>query len=364
MSNYTHEKTKLFTGIPNDISLLLEKAKCFIAGGSVTSVFSGKEINDIDVYFRDYKSLIWVLSNLFNIDNDDVDELLDISSFSMIYTNHTKKSILFTKDSLNLQLIYFKFFNSAEEIFDTYDFTINMGAYDCAENKFVLHEKFLHNVAQRRLIVNPKTSFPIISLLRIDKYKQRGYSISRKDFVNLCLSVNRLKLNSWEELADAIGGMYGYVYTDLFDVKKEYSIDEAINQLMILESNMDSVACVKSLSFEELVERVNVNLNVIPESATRFFYKKVRKTLEPGVFSSYYHPAFKYSIGQIVNGGMNGVWGYKTIKGAKNHNASYGVAKNEEAIIKIESHVDCVIERQTNTYNIKGNVNVIEEVKE
>ena len=63
-----------------------------------------------------------------------------------------------------------------------------MGAFDCGKGEFVFHDDFFKDIAQRRLCVNPSTSFPIISLLRIDKYKQRGYQISRKDFINLCFS--------------------------------------------------------------------------------------------------------------------------------------------------------------------------------
>ncbi len=276
----------------------------------------------------------------------------------MIYTNSTTKSILFTKDNVNLQLIYFKFFKTPEEIFNTFDFTVNMAVYDCAEEKFVLHDSFLKDVAQRRLSINPNTSFPIISLLRVDKYKQKGYSISRKDFVNLCLSVNKLSIDSWEELANAIGGMYGYTYTDLFDTKKDFSIDEAINQLLLVESNMNFNPEKTSTGsdYHSLSESIRVNLKIIPKEESNVFYKKVSKTDDSNIFSSIYQPSFKYKIGENVNGGDCGIWAYKSIRAAMNHSGGY----NPTEIIILKLTDTARSERDSGkTFKIYGDVNVV-----
>src|SRR3954471_19372832 len=104
MSNFTFEKKKLLTHISNpELLELLKQSKCFIAGGAITSLFSGQNINDIDVYFKDYESLVIALKNLFNSHEMEDSENFDISPFNMVYTNVTKKSILFTKDKLNVQ---------------------------------------------------------------------------------------------------------------------------------------------------------------------------------------------------------------------------------------------------------------------
>jgi hypothetical protein len=359
--NYTHEKNKLIKHIGNnDIVVLLKQAGCFIAGGTITSLFSDKEINDIDVYFKDYKSLCFVLKNLFNVAETDED-FIDVESFALIYTHHTSKSILFTKDGLNVQLIYFKFFNTPQEIFDTFDFTACMGAYDCANEQFVLHDSFLKDVAQRKLVANPRTAFPIISLLRVDKYRQKGYKISRKDFVNLCLSVNRLDLKSWNDLADAIGGMYGYTYTDMFDTTKTFTMDEAISQLEVLETNMDNVALINTgMDYDILMDNINETIGVVPPSETGIFYKKVLCSNEKNLFSSYYHPEFKYRIGEIVNGGGSGIWAYKSVRLAERHYSDTGA----NSIIKLKTEPDAKVQRDSGkSYNIHGNVRVLEEVK-
>ncbi len=360
MNDLTFEKCQLLDHINNqDVFNLLKKANCFIAGGAITSLFSGKDINDIDVYFRDFNSLNFVLQNLFKVEDSDELDMLNVSSFSLIYTNYTKKSILFTKDGLNVQLIYFKFFNTPQEIFDTFDFTINMGVFDCSTETFTFHENFLKDIAQRRLVVNPNTSFPIISLLRIDKYKQRGYRISRKDFINLCLSVNRLELDTWEKAADAIGGMYGYTYTELFDTTKEFSIDEVINQVTSLESVLDSTnSSSEYLDYYKLIDKIRINLKIPIPPEDKIFYKKVLKTENPNVFKSYYYKSFEYPINETVNGGSNGIWAYKSIRAASNHFISNN--KNDEVIISLKAADDATIEKNGSlTRNIFGNVQVI-----
>jgi len=373
---FAREETKLLRHIGNeDVVRLLKHAKCFVAGGAVTSMFSGKEINDIDVYFRDYESLVVVLKNLFSIDDadesDDKDldkamaNFLDIGQFQLIYTNHTKKSVLFVKDELHLQLIYFKFFQTPQEIFDTFDFTVNMGVYDFAAEEFVLHDDFLKDVAQRRLMVNPKTAYPIISLLRIDKYKGKGYEISRKEFVKLCLAVNNLKITSWEMLEDVIGGMYGYTYGQLFDTTEPFSIENAIAQLERLESNLESTSTIRCNDYYTIIDEIDTNLGRVPNSETRVFYKAVSRSDDgENRFRSFHTPSFVYEIGKVVNGGSHGIWGYKTVEGAKQHYGGYTINKHK-AIIKIRPTKGCEIKRDgRNTFNIKGDIEVLEEVKE
>ncbi len=366
MNKYTHEKNKLLFGFDIELEELFKKTECFIVGGAVTSVFSNKEINDIDVYFRDYKSLELVLKALFNVGEDEFSEaelkiIPEVTQFTLIHQNHTNKSILFSKNELKVQLIYFKFFNSVEEIFNTFDFTINMGAYDCAKDEFILHENFLKDIAQRRLVVNPNTSFPIISLLRVDKYKQRGYSISRKDFVNLCLAVNKLDIKSWDELADAIGGMYGYIYTDIFDTKEEFSMDKAIDQLTNLVTKLESkVITGLGTDYYELIARVRKNLNIIEPDEDKVVYKKVLRTDNPLVFKAPHQTHFLYEINKILNGGDLGVYVYKNVLKAKNH---WTGNTKTEALICLKGDKDSIISREgSGAFRLIGNFTIVSEI--
>lgn len=54
---YDSEKRKLLENIPEDIYEILKEQQCFVAGGAITSLFTNRKINDIDVYFRSQEHL-------------------------------------------------------------------------------------------------------------------------------------------------------------------------------------------------------------------------------------------------------------------------------------------------------------------
>ncbi len=215
---------------------LLTETKAIIAGGAITSIFTNKEVNDLDIYFRDIEDMVTFIKACYGEEvcvDIHRDKWVDaMSQFAVRYSGHTKKSVMFTdREGTQIQLIHCDFYENSQEIFDSFDFSINMGAYDFKLKQFVLDENFLQDLAARRLTVNTNTSYPIISQLRIAKYKERGYHISRKEFVKLSLAVANMTIETWEEAAEAIGGLYGYDYDKVFDTTKEFSLEEMMDQV-------------------------------------------------------------------------------------------------------------------------------------
>lgn len=246
--NYQLEIQQLENSIPKDTLSVLKREKCFIAGGALTSIFTGSQINDIDVYFRSRESLERTMQ-VFCEEADDTlevspDEDLSIDTSVVLPIAVTKKSVVFTQGvthrnnitgvlvpKASIQFITFQYFDCAEDIFDTFDFTINMCAYDCAKEELTLHDSFLKHLARRSLVVNTNTAYPLISMLRVDKYRERGYNISTKEQFRLMLALTELNLESWEDVKDHIGGMYGYDVENLFNESQEFSVESAIEQL-------------------------------------------------------------------------------------------------------------------------------------
>lgn len=221
MSEYSIERKKLVTYL-NGIYDILVDNNAIIAGGCITSLFTNREINDVDVYFKDKNSLINACIELNNC---------------CTIVNHTNKAILMKHSDVNIQLIAFKFFDNAKQLFDSFDFTVCMGAYNCNSEKFILDKDFLKHNSQRILQFNENTSFPLISALRVDKYIKKGYKISKADYIKILLACNKLKINSYEELKEHVGGMYGENYDKIFDDTKDFSIDNALNDINILKEN-------------------------------------------------------------------------------------------------------------------------------
>jgi hypothetical protein len=221
--NTTKYKTALKTYLDSFNESIYETLfdnKAMIAGGSIRSIFCGQEIKDIDIYFRTKEQVV----NTF-IEFRDIGTLVSFTDKSA--------SFFISKDGeqLVLQLIFFKCFELSSDIFDTFDFDCCMAAYDFTYEDFVFNEGFVSSNIEKVIKVNEKTSYPIISLLRVKKYETYGYKVPQKEIVKLALAVSKLNITSWAEFKSQISGMYGL--KDFFDdnIDKEFSMDEAIKAI-------------------------------------------------------------------------------------------------------------------------------------
>lgn len=199
---------------------------CWIAGGACTSVFTNKEVNDLDIYFPSKEAFQKVMLALYSYDNE-----YDVSYADGAIRHVSKKSILLKSHDQDVQFIVYKFFDSIEDLFRSYDFTINMCALNMKSEEFVSHELFMKHNAQKYLSFNPETDYPLVSALRVDKYVKRGYTISKAQMMKILLAVNKKNIDSWEVLIDEIGGMYGTAPEEIFDTTQPFSLDLAIETL-------------------------------------------------------------------------------------------------------------------------------------
>ncbi|UUV25962.1 MULTISPECIES: hypothetical protein [Lysinibacillus] len=212
--DFTFEKNKLKAYLGEDLYSSLKKSKAIIAGGMISSLFTNKEINDVDVYFRDYNSLY-----LF------AEQTLSGSHV----VSHTNKATQFIKKYLDnqilVQIIHYRTYGKVEDIFDTYDFTVCMGAYDFEIEEFILHPEFLKHNSQRILRFNSNTSYPLISAIRTQKYEDKGYKITKAEYFRILMTCMTLDIKSYDELKEQLGGMYGESYDRLFDDVKDEKFD-------------------------------------------------------------------------------------------------------------------------------------------
>lgn len=233
------ERRKLYDFLGTHLVKLFKETSAVIAGGSITSLFCNRDIADIDVYVRSEEALVEIISSLYE------DRCYIVS--------HTGKATLFKCDGEKLiQVIHIKCFNSVQEIFDSFDFTACMGAYDFTKETFVFNENFLKHNSQRILEFNPRTSFPLMSLLRVQKYEQKGYKISKPEFLKIMLTCMSQEINSYAELKEQLGGLYGLNLDKLFDDTKEFSLASAVEQLSNLYLHEDYFRQPVEVQFESL----------------------------------------------------------------------------------------------------------------
>lgn len=386
--NTQFEKNKLYAYLGEDLVAALRHHKAIIAGGTITSLFCNREINDIDVYFRDEDSVISFLSEIW-------DEGRYIVSL-------TKKATQLMYGDINVQLIHFQYFNNPEEIFNTFDFTSCMAAFDFATEEFTLHPDFLKHNSQRILKFNSDTAFPIVSLLRVQKYEVKGYTISKPEFIRIILTCMNLNIDSYDELKEQLGGMYGVNYDKLFeDVEdNDFDLQTAVDKIANISLSEEYFKKPVSLEFGDLddildtiskkpkqVLEVNGKLFKIGydgllkkiekeppftiklDTNTYFtetrFYKFVKKVNER--YFSYYDDRFEYIIGQEAVGNKNsGSYGEHAGKlhfnEQKDINSSTYVNYSSKALLEVSISPE-------NFYDVKSHVmatkcQVIREVPE
>ncbi|MEM4994837.1 hypothetical protein WKH56_19945 [Priestia sp. SB1] len=315
----------MYAYLGKDLVETMKAYKVFIAGGTITSLFTNKEINDIDIYFR--------------CEEDAVGFLVDVWEDKGYVVSHTKKATQLMMygdgESINIQLIHFNYFNSATEIFERFDFTSCMGCFDFEKEEFILHDDFLKHNAQRVLKFNSATAYPIVSLLRVKKYEEKGFRISKPEFIRIALTCMNLNINTYEELKDHLGGMYGINYDKLFeDVNdEEFDLQEAVDKIADIALSEDYFIKPTPVEFkdlDELAENIStkpkkyMNANdthvivdyrgllrtveKVPENKVEIdpntyfdtvkFYKYVKKV--DGKYKSFYEKSFEYIIGETV----------------------------------------------------------------
>lgn len=296
---YQREYNILKAILPHGVYEILQALNVKVAGGTLTSLFSNREVNDIDLYFPSWENMetfiaymydyqlrkgerdlqpdtggwsdikrgYYYLNGLssgvpFAIGNTKiqkkhiitVDGLLklainfdpkDFQSMAEEISDNerkitpiknvgmTDKSIMFSGADSNpvMQCICFDTFATTQGIFDKFDFTINMGAFNFAEEVWEFDKRFMKHIAQKVLVLNPNTDYPIISMLRADKYRARGYTISRRETMKLGVACSGLKIETWEDAKSHLSGMYGTNVEELFNEKKPFSFEILFDKL-------------------------------------------------------------------------------------------------------------------------------------
>lgn len=361
MNKYQNEIHKIFEGVSDSLGEILEEEKVIIAGGIISRVFSGRKTKDadVDVYFRSKESLARVLYGIEGTGN--------------IVVDWTDKSIMIKsgKDGCIVQFVIIDYFEDAYKIFEKFDFTCVMGAYDFGlgeGGEFVFHEDFMIHNGQRKLVYNSKTDFPIISALRINKYEKEGYKISKNEFVKVLLSIMNLNISSWEDAEKQFGKFYGTSLSGMItdELKKEsFSLENLLNVVeshtfenvssppsnKIIDDWQTFVIGITGLKknaykwkdyyysmkddgiFGRVLKTENYNLidehNVFNCDFSKVYKYVVKK--ENGKLVSQYKESFEYKIGEIAKDLSYGLWFYY-LPGLINAKRNYGNNSNRVLI--------------------------------
>lgn len=184
----------------------------FIAGGALTSAFTGQAIRDVDMYFKDEQSF-----------RNAVEDAYDEGLWCVASTD---RAVTFVRNNDIVQMMHFDWFETASKIFDAFDFTCCMAAFNCETDEFIFHDDFLKHASQRFLKFHSGTRFPYGTITRVLKYQARGYTIGKGELLRIALKCATVSVGSWEELEQQIGGQYGAKAN--LNGSGEFSFDAAI----------------------------------------------------------------------------------------------------------------------------------------
>lgn len=170
-----------------------------LAGGAVNSIFTNGTINDLDFYMRR---------------NDDVSVLACETFFRKHFPEvpyKTENALSFARNGVGRKVwraqLITRFIGTPEFVLDSFDFTITQGLFDFENDSFVLGERFLPDIAKRRLVYCGKSHFPICAMYRTLKYQARGYTLPGSTVMHIALSIVRLDIKTYKDLKYQLMGI-------------------------------------------------------------------------------------------------------------------------------------------------------------
>jgi hypothetical protein len=213
--------------------------QCYVAGGAILSAVTKTEAADYDIYPKSRKAAV---DNIYYLMEEESCFIVNISDRAVTlkcnsHTNDKGERVL-------VQVMMFDEFWCPKVIFDFFDFTVCMAAFDCDTKKYWFHDDFWADVASKTLRFNPKTRYPLNSMMRIGKYGNKGYVLPTSEMIRMSLTLMQSDLpTSWEDLEKVIGGTYGQ-QVKLHTEGLEFSIENAIQlfddlSVDMLLSNLD-----------------------------------------------------------------------------------------------------------------------------
>lgn len=142
---------------------LLDRAGPWLAGGSIRRTLQGQEPeSDFDFFFRDEEQLTAFVK--------------DITSRGAVLQSesdhHETYAMIIGFERRLIQCIKFKFYESAAEVVDSFDFTICQCAFD--GETLTLGEFTLWDLARKRLVIH-KITYPVSTMRRMLKYTKQGF---------------------------------------------------------------------------------------------------------------------------------------------------------------------------------------------
>ncbi len=218
---------RLNNELPQEYRDMISYYDCWLSGGAVLSVVMGTEINDFDIYFKSKYDAYEFYMELNGT-------LISSTNKSLVVKRHQDG------ETYIFNLIIFQYFEYAQDIFDSFDFTCCKAAW--TGKKFIYDSKFMPDVASRRIVYTPSFRYPIASLLRVYKYQKKEFTISRNEMLKIIFQITQHPINSIESLEEELGSHYGISLKKIYPKNEEFSIPRLVEVLSNLPDDLFEIA--------------------------------------------------------------------------------------------------------------------------
>ena len=151
----------------------------WIAGGALHRTYRKLSLNDsdVDVFFKNKEQLDKYLFELNA--NDLTSGMYTVKSYVVSEWHHTVV-VSYMDTDWKIQCISFKYFDTIEDLFRSFDINVCRIAYD--GNDVILEENVLNQIQNNNLKFNMGSIYyPSVTLKRLIKYIKMGYNIEDTD---------------------------------------------------------------------------------------------------------------------------------------------------------------------------------------
>lgn len=168
------------------------KTQVFVAGGCIRDLITDSNVKDYDVFCTS-----------IDVCEETVEDLIKIGA---VQTSTFDKYTNLSLNGLNIQIIKSFVYNNADEVINSFDFSICQGIVFLVLNedkKFITTFKcspfFFEDVLTKRLRIN-KITFAMDSLRRAFKFAERGYKPCKETLLVLAQSIYQMPEEAFNNL--------------------------------------------------------------------------------------------------------------------------------------------------------------------
>lgn len=245
----------------------LVASNTIITGGCIPSMFQGEPVNDYDLYFTNYQTVMAVanyyirsipdatvdlatenrvkiriqsagIADVGGIDNNykyfELDRDPDTTNaieyvdkaMEQIQEGDTKppySTVFLSSNAITLsnsvQLIL-RFYGDPAEIHKNYDFLHCTGYWTSKDRKLVMPEGALEALFTKELRY-VGSLYPVCSIIRLRKFIKRGYTINAGQMLKICMQISDLDLTNVEVLEDQLTGVDVAYFGEVIALLKE-----------------------------------------------------------------------------------------------------------------------------------------------